>query len=125
NCGNGVALSPETDTPFIAVVPAGSYRPITVEIRLSTGELYSYVRSGDANAIEVRRNAITTFEKIDITETPLTAVEEVEGVYTVRTPAEWNWIAVQVDLGETFEGKTVRLADDLDFTGLKFIPMGC
>lgn len=125
NCGAGVQLTDTEETPFIAVVPAGIYRPVTVEILLSTGEKYSYVRNDDKNQVEVVRNTITTFQKIDLTETPLIAVTETDGVYTVNNPAEWNWIAVQVDNGETFAGKTIKLAQDLDFDGKKFIPMGC
>lgn len=125
NCGAGVRLTSGVETPFIAVVPPATYRPMTVEVRLSTGEVYSYMRADAQREVVVERNRITTFSLIDIAETPLTVVEEVGGVYTVRTPSEWNWIAVQVDNGETFAGKTVSLAADLDFDGLRFIPMGC
>lgn len=125
NCGAGVQLTPDAQTPFIVVVPAATYRPITVEIKLSTGEIYTYVRASAQRDVVVARNSITTFDVIDVTETPLTAVEEVADTYTVSTPSEWNWIAVQVDNGTTFAGKTVVLAADLDFNGLKFIPMAC
>ncbi len=45
-------------------------------------------------------------------------------VYTVSTPQQWNWLAAQVDTGNTFEGKTIALAQNLDFTGIEFISMG-
>ena len=47
-----------------------------------------------------------------------------DNVYTVSTPQQWNWLAAQVDTGNTFEGKTITLAQDLDFDGIEFISMG-
>lgn len=55
---------------------------------------------------------------------PTDEVEEVDNVYTVSTPQQWNWLAAQVDTGNTFEGKTITLAQDLDFDGIEFISMG-
>lgn len=55
---------------------------------------------------------------------PTDEVEEVDNVYTVSTPQQWNWLAAQVDTGNTFEGKTIALAQNLDFTGIEFISMG-
>lgn len=122
NCGAGVQLTADKATPFIAVVPAGLYYAITVEIRTTTGEKYSYIRGA---GVQVARNSIATFEEIDFTATPLTPITETNNTYAITTPAEWNWLAVQVDNGATFEGKTVLLNNDLDFNGINFIPMGC
>lgn len=41
--------------------------------------------------------------------------------YTIETPAEFAWVATQVLSGETFAGKTVVLAKDLDLCGEEWI----
>lgn len=41
--------------------------------------------------------------------------------YTIETPAELAWVATQVLSGETFAGKTVVLAKDLDLCGKEWI----
>lgn len=70
------------------------------------------------------RNTVNSFKVETITTAPTDEVEEVDNVYTVSTPQQWNWLAAQVDTGNTFEGKTITLAQDLDFDGIEFISMG-
>ena len=54
----------------------------------------------------------------------ITPVTPVENVYTINLPSELAWIAQQVNNGNTFEGKTVKLAKDIDLNNGAWTPMG-
>ena len=49
---------------------------------------------------------------------------DLEGNYAVTAPAGLDWVAAQVDSGNTFEGKTVKLFNDIDLTGTEWNPIG-
>ena len=54
----------------------------------------------------------------------ITPVTPIEDVYTINLPSELAWIAQQVNSGNTFAGKTVKLAKDIDLNNGKWTPMG-
>ena len=54
--------------------------------------------------------------------TPVTPDEE--GVYNISLPSELAWIAQQVNAGNTFAGKTVKLAKDIDLNNGEWTPIG-
>lgn len=123
NCDN-VALKADAPTDFYFVVPAGTYSGITVDVYTVDGQKISYVKGLLGEGLVFKRNTVNSFKAETITTAPTDEVEEIDNVYTVGTPQQWNWLAAQVDTGNTFEGKTIALAQDLDFTGIEFISMG-
>lgn len=55
----------------------------------------------------------------------LQATEIEEGVYAIAVPANLKWVAEQVNSGEkSFEGKTIRLMNDIDLNNLPWTPIG-
>ena len=54
----------------------------------------------------------------------ITPVTPVEDVYTINLPSELAWIAQQVNAGNTFAGKTVKLAKDINLNNGEWTPMG-
>ena len=52
------------------------------------------------------------------------AVAPVNKTYTIKTAAQLNWISQQSASGETFKGKTILLASDIDLNGKTWIPIG-
>lgn len=54
----------------------------------------------------------------------ITPVTPVEDVYTISLPSELAWVAQQVNAGNTFAGKTVKLAKDIDLNNGVWTPMG-
>lgn len=123
NCDN-VALEADAPTDFYFVMPAGTYSGITVDVYTADGQKISYVKGLLGEGLVFERNTVNSFKVETITTAPTDEVEEVDNVYTVSTPQQWNWLAAQVDTGNTFEGKTITLAQDLDFDGIEFISMG-
>lgn len=123
NCDN-VALEADAPTDFYFVMPAGTYSGITVDVYTADGQKISYVKGLLGEGLVFERNTVNSFKVETITTAPTDEVEEVDNVYTVSTPQQWNWLAAQVDTGNTFEGKTIALAQNLDFTGIEFISMG-
>ena len=80
-------------------------------------------------------DATVNVEIIPIWETPdyeeeawsagmITPVTPVEDVYSINLPSELAWIAQQVNAGNTFAGKTVKLAKDIDLNNGEWTPMG-
>lgn len=56
-----------------------------------------------------------------------TAVTESNNTYTITTAAELAWVAQQVNKesgNNTFSGKTVKLANDIDLNGKEWTPIG-
>lgn len=47
-----------------------------------------------------------------------------EGVYEIFTAAQLAWLAQEVNSGNTFEGKTVRLTGDINLAGHEWTPIG-
>ena len=123
NCDN-VALEADAPTDFYFVMPAGTYSGIAVDVYTADGQKISYVKGLLGEGLVFERNTVNSFKVETITTAPTDEVEEVDNVYTVSTPQQWNWLAAQVDTGNTFEGKTIALAQNLDFTGIEFISMG-
>ena len=56
--------------------------------------------------------------------TTTTEVAEENGVYTIQFASELAWVAEQVNSGNTFEGKTVKLEKDLDLNNKNWTPIG-
>ena len=54
----------------------------------------------------------------------ITPVTPVDDVYTINRPSELAWIAQQVNAGNTFTGKTVKLAKDIDLNNGAWTPAG-
>ena len=54
----------------------------------------------------------------------ITPVTPEDDVYTINLPSELAWIAQQVNAGNTFAGKTVKLAKDLDLNNGEWTPAG-
>lgn len=46
------------------------------------------------------------------------------GIYTVKSAEELAWVAVQVNGGNTFSGKTIELLDDIDLKDHYWTPIG-
>ncbi|MBQ7941366.1 MAG: hypothetical protein IJ328_03030, partial [Muribaculaceae bacterium] len=46
-----------------------------------------------------------------------------EGVYEIAYPSQLAWLAAQVDGGNTFNGKTVKLVSDLDLANIAWNPI--
>ena len=53
-----------------------------------------------------------------------TAVTEEEGVYSIQFASELAWVAEQVNSGNTFAGKTVKLTDNIYLNNQPWTPMG-
>lgn len=123
NCDN-VLLKADTPTDFYFVIPAGTYSGITVDVYTTDGQKISYAKTILGKGLTFNRNTVHSFGVKTITTAPTDEVEEVDNVYTVSTPQQWNWLASQVDTGNSFEGKTISIAADLDFSDIKFISMG-
>ena len=49
---------------------------------------------------------------------------DAQGVYQIVTPAHLAWIAQQVNEGNAFTGKTIRLVNNIDLAGLPWMPIG-
>ena len=47
-----------------------------------------------------------------------------EGIYNIEKPSQLAWIAQQVNDGNTFAGKTVKLAEDIDLNNGRWTPIG-
>ncbi len=45
-------------------------------------------------------------------------------VYSIDTAGELAWIAMQVNSGNSFAGKTVKLTADIDLAAYKWVPFG-
>ncbi|MBP9986927.1 MAG: hypothetical protein KBT44_03260 [Bacteroidales bacterium] len=54
----------------------------------------------------------------------ITPVTPENDVYTISLPSELAWIAQQVNNGNTFAGKTVKLAKDIDLNNGEWTPAG-
>lgn len=51
-------------------------------------------------------------------------VTPVGDVYGIATPANLKWVAEQVNGGDSFEGKTIQLLNDIDLAGHAWTPIG-
>ena len=61
----------------------------------------------------------------DVWNGSIKAVAEVDGVYTITEAAELAWVAQQVNSGaNNFEGKTVKLINNIDLNGVLWTPIG-
>lgn len=49
---------------------------------------------------------------------------ENDNTYNINTPEELAWIAQQVNAGETFEGKTIFLEQNIDLSAKYWLPIG-
>ena len=83
---------------------------------------------------------LTTQQKFDVTIVPAfdgyfnepqewslgsTPVTPVNNVYTITSPQELKWVADQVNDGtESFEGKTIKLSNDIDISNQLWTPIG-
>ena len=61
---------------------------------------------------------------IDIWGGDVKELQEIDGKYTVTEASHLAWIAQQVNKGETFNGKTVVLASDIDLNNHVWTPIG-
>ncbi len=50
--------------------------------------------------------------------------ENEEGVYEISNERQLLWLAEQVNANNTFDGKTVKLAADIDLAGIEWTPIG-
>lgn len=51
-------------------------------------------------------------------------VEEIDGVYTINSGEDLAWLAQEVNAGNDFKGKTVKLGNSLDLNNLEWTPIG-
>ena len=49
---------------------------------------------------------------------------DTDGTYLIKTAADLFWLADQVNRGETFEGKTFKLVNDINLANKPWIPIG-
>jgi len=54
--------------------------------------------------------------------TPITP--DAQGIYNVEEPSQLAWVAQQVNGGNTFEGKTIKLAKDINLSNGLWTPIG-
>jgi uncharacterized repeat protein (TIGR02543 family) len=55
----------------------------------------------------------------------LADIAQSDSSYTIMTAAGLAWLAQQVNDGNTFDGCTFTLADDIDLSGHYWVPIGC
>lgn len=118
--------------------------PLTIKVSYSIDGT-SYSREIKLSNVPVKRNRLITiagkvfttnssfevsftdeFDKIDTwdgtTVTPVTA--NADGVLEVSTAGELAWVARQVNSGNTFAGKTLRLTSDINLNNQAWTPIG-
>ena len=102
----------------------------------SANKCYEYTRSWAENATSALNcGRILNFQNVDFTldnssdlwngETPDEKLEaEVDGSYLIKTAQQLAQFAKMVNEGESFAGKTVKLANNIDLNGNEWIPIG-
>ena len=120
DCGEGVKLSAETATTFVAaILPIARLEGgMTVSFYDNNGKKMDYTYGAD-KVREIQRSLSYTMPE----ELTYTATQEAELV--VKTAEDLFAIAEQVNSGsEYFEGKTIVLANDIDLAGKEWTPIG-
>lgn len=69
DCGEGVALSTEQDTPFYIVLPPNTYNTFKLSIVLTDGKVMNKVAT---KSLTIKRSERTTTSSLDFTEDPAT-----------------------------------------------------
>ena len=113
-----LALTPDTDKPVFAQL--GDAYDVLV--------FSQAVQADGFDNAEIALNS--AFGAITADNHPWTAIEaadtlvESENTYTIRSEEEFAKLAQLVNAGNSFEGKTVILAEDLDLAGKPWTPIG-
>ncbi|MBQ7941036.1 MAG: hypothetical protein IJ328_01340, partial [Muribaculaceae bacterium] len=119
---NGVAMDVKSETVYnnipVANVPMQrNYRTNIVGNLLTSGAVFNVVI-----------NPIYNEPDYNVTQWDGTVADDVqpnaEGVYEIKTPAQLAWVAEQVDGGNTFDRKTVKLVSDLHLDNKPWNPIG-
>lgn len=95
-------------------VPAGTYSGYTVKLgnEVIAEKTFEAVRMLEAGQIAVASS-------IEAPETPADATEII-----ITTAAQLRWFAEQVNTGNTFAGKTIKLDANIDLKNVPWIPVG-
>ena len=120
DCGEGVKLSAETATTFVAaILPIARLEGgITVSYYDNNGKKMDYTYGAD-KVREIQRSVSYTMPE------ELTYEGAQEAEIVVKTADELRAIAEQVNEGtDYFEGKTIILANDIDLDGKEWTPIG-
>ncbi len=89
---------------------------VTVDTSTTTYDGYEATITLEADTA-VSPNAPWAFDRAE-------AVTPVDNVYTISTPQQLAWISQQAAGGNSFEGCTIQLADNIDLSGRAWYPIG-
>ena len=98
------------DDPYLYVYATGEDHIVTVN---DTELSYLWDEGGRSFSLDTRWDGAAT-----------TAITPEGDIYTVNTAAELAWVAAQVDAGNSFSGKTISLAADLNLNDKVWEPIG-
>lgn len=108
-----------TDCNVDIPVPAGTYNGY--EIKLNGNVIASKAAPLPLNVNGV---AITTLGVIENEDGESEITPEEDGTYQINDVAELIQFAQQVNGGDDFSGKTVKLVNDIDLAGINWTPIG-
>ncbi len=120
--GNVVDLaSLGTDKKIIITLPVGN--------TYADGEAVLVYHDGELMGTAIVSGGKMTYEaahlcEIDITATEEVKVEEESGAYVIENLSQLYNFAQEVNGGNSFHGKTVLLANDIDLNGYTWAPIG-
>ena len=129
DCGEGVQLNTETATNFVvALLPVVNLEGgITISIYDNAGKKMVYTHKGDETITIERSKAYTTTEVTYAGDQDANGdnISSDENTYVISSVEGMKWVAEQVNSGaQTFERKTISLANDIDFDNIEWTPIG-
>ena len=129
DCGEGVELNTDTATNFVvALLPVADLEGgITISIYDNDGKKMVYTHKKDETITIERSKAYTTTEVTynGDQEANDGDISSDENSYIISSVEGLKWVAEQVNSGaQTFEGKTISLANDIDLNNIEWTPIG-
>ena len=115
NGANNVNVSGLINAEFVDIpVPAGTYTGFSVTLDGTT------IAEGTGSK-ELGKDDVVIVGKVS-TDTEMTPEED--GSYLIESVADLYWFAEAVNNGNTFSGKTVKLANDINLANQQWMPIG-
>lgn len=113
--GNQVTVTGLSEARFVDIpVPAGQYTGFTVKL----DDVVLASAEGEKNLLKDDVLIIGSVSEDDEIE------QDSDGAYLIKTSADLFWLAQEVNGGETFNGKTVKLASDINLANQPWTPIG-
>lgn len=116
--GNTVKVTKFGDARFVDIpVPAGEYTSFKVTIDNTT-----IIDKQSANTMTLGKDDVLIDGKVATEED--VEVDTEDGSILIKTVADLSWFEKEVNKGNTFKGKTVKLANDINLANKQWTPIG-